>query len=50
MQIGRTGCRTGFMQRIHSLCRLHRMTTILLLVLFGMAGRLLEGARGESPT
>jgi NodT family efflux transporter outer membrane factor (OMF) lipoprotein len=25
------------MQRIHSLCRLHRMTTILLLVLFGMA-------------
>jgi membrane fusion protein (multidrug efflux system) len=37
MQIERARCRTGFLQRIHDLCRLHRMMTILLLVLFGMA-------------
>ena len=37
MQIERTRCRTGFMQRIHCLCGLHRMTAILLIVLFGMA-------------
>jgi membrane fusion protein (multidrug efflux system) len=37
MQIERAGCRMGFMQRIHCLCRLDRMTAILLVVLFGMA-------------
>jgi len=37
MQIERARCRTGFMQRIHRLCRLQRMTAILLIVLFGMA-------------
>ena len=37
MQIERARCRTGFRQRIHRLCRLQRMTAILLIVLFGMA-------------
>ena len=36
MLIERARCRTGFMQRIHRLCRLQRMTAILLIVLFGM--------------
>jgi membrane fusion protein, multidrug efflux system len=37
MLFERARCRTGFMQRIHRLCRLQRMTAILLIVLFGMS-------------
>jgi membrane fusion protein, multidrug efflux system len=43
MQIARAGCRMGFTQRIHCLCRLHRMTAILLIVLFGMAAGCSKG-------
>jgi membrane fusion protein, multidrug efflux system len=43
MQIARAGCRTGFMKRIHHLCRQHRMTAILLLVMFGMAAGCSKG-------
>ncbi|HEX7504278.1 MAG TPA: efflux RND transporter periplasmic adaptor subunit [Syntrophales bacterium] len=43
MQIARAGCPMGFTQRIHYLCRLHRMTAILLLVLFGMVAGCSKG-------
>ena len=43
MQIARAGCRIGFTQRIHCLCRLHRMTVILLLVVFVMAAGCSKG-------
>jgi membrane fusion protein (multidrug efflux system) len=43
MQIERAGCRTGFTQRFHDLCRLHRMTTILLLVLFSISAGCSKG-------
>jgi membrane fusion protein (multidrug efflux system) len=43
MQIERARCRTGFMQRFHDLCRLHRMTTILLLVFFSISAGCSKG-------
>jgi membrane fusion protein (multidrug efflux system) len=48
MQIARARCRTGFMRRLHYLCRLHRMTAILLLVLFGMAAGCSKGPEEKS--
>jgi membrane fusion protein, multidrug efflux system len=48
MQIARARCRTGFAQCFYSLCRLHRMTAILLLVLFGMAAGCSKGAQEKA--
>ncbi|HTZ39244.1 MAG TPA: efflux RND transporter periplasmic adaptor subunit [Syntrophales bacterium] len=48
MQMERVRCRTGSIQRIHCLCRLHRMTAILLLVLFGMAAGCSKGPQEKA--
>ena len=48
MQIERARCSMGFMQRIDCLCRLHRMTTVLLLVLFCMIAGCSKGPKEKS--
>ena len=48
MQIARAGCRMEFSQRIHYLCRLHRMMAILLLISFCMIAGCSKGPAEKS--
>jgi len=50
MQIARARCRTGFVQCFHSLCRLHRMTAILLLVAFLVVAGCSKGPEEKAHT